>query len=105
MPSGDGDACYFPRISANGRAVTFYSESPDLVAGDTNDVEDVFVRNIRKGRTTRVTVASDGTEANDFSDDPSISGNGRFVAFTSAATNLAPGGEPETQDIFVHDRK
>ena len=106
-PSGGdvSDPCYFPRISANGRAVAFYSESPDLVEGDTNDVQDVFVRDIRKGRTTRVTVASDGTEANDFSDDPSISGNGRFVAFTSAATNLAPGGEPETPDIFVHDRK
>jgi len=107
IPAG-GDAngaSYFPGISANGRAVSFYSEASDLVDGDTNDAEDVFVRDLRKRRTTRVSVASDGTQANAYSEDPTISGNGRFVAFSGAASNLVPGDTPSTEKVFVHDRK
>ncbi len=92
-------------ISATGRFVAFNSPASSLVSGDTNAVVDVFVHDRKMGQTTRVSVASDGTQGNDFSDAPSISANGRYVAFQSAASNLAEGGDSNgTGDIFVHDR-
>lgn len=56
--------------------------------------------------TTRVSVASDGSEANDFSGyyGLSISGDGRYVAFVSGASNLVPGGSPNVWHVYVHDR-
>ncbi|MBI3844780.1 MAG: PD40 domain-containing protein [Planctomycetes bacterium] len=85
-------------ISADGRFVVFASDATNLVAGDTNGVTDVFIRDRAIGTTQRVSVASDGSQANAAStSNPAISGNGRFVAFTTAATNLGNGG------LFVHD--
>jgi hypothetical protein len=57
------------------------------------------------GTTTLVSVASDGTQGNDASVEPSISATGRFVAFTSFATNLVSGDTNDTGDIFIHDRQ
>ena len=57
------------------------------------------------GTTTRVSVASNGTQGNDFSGDPSISATGHFVAFTSFATNLVSGDTNGTGDVFVHDQQ
>lgn len=100
-------------ISADGRLVAFLSPSSDLVPGDTNGLSDVFVRDLDTGAVRRVSVSSGGAEANGPSQPPAISGDGRYVAFVSEATNLVrgdtnrcppffnlPGSCP---DVFVHD--
>jgi hypothetical protein len=92
-----------PSISADGRFVAFVSHA-HLVAGDTNDAADVFVHDRQTGRTTRVSVRSNGNQANRRSDEPSISANGRFVGFHSFASNLITGDTNDTVDVFVHDR-
>jgi Tol biopolymer transport system component len=100
---GNGDSeC--PSISADGRYVAFQSYASNLVPGDTNLVRDIFVHDRLTGQTTRVSVASDGTQGNDHSRFPSISADGRYVAFASLASNLVPGDTNGKQDIFVHDR-
>jgi hypothetical protein len=81
-----------PALSRDGRWVAFVSHASDLVPGDTNGSDDVFVHDELTGTTERVSVASDGTQAN--SDSPgllSMSADGRLVMFASGATNLAPG--------------
>jgi LPXTG-site transpeptidase (sortase) family protein len=93
-----------PSISADGRYIAFESEASNLVIGDTNGFDDIFVRDRTTGTTTRVSVASDGTEANGDSDGPPISGDGRFVAFSSYATNLVANDTNVAKDVFVHDR-
>jgi cold shock CspA family protein len=92
-------------ISATGRYVAFHSFATNLVSDDTNFNSDTFVYDRKTGQTTRVSIASDGTQGNGFSGDPSISGGGRFVAFTSFATNLVNGDTNGTGDIFIHDRQ
>lgn len=74
-------------VSANGRYVAFRSDATNLVPGDTNGEPDVFVRDRVAGTTQRVSVSSAETQGNDFSQDPDISGNGRFVAFDAKASN------------------
>ena len=96
---------YSPSISADGRFVTFHSGASDLVAADTNGYTDVFVHDRQTGQTTRASVASGGTQGNDRSYAPSISGDGRFVAFDSLARNLVPGDTNSQPDVFVHDRQ
>ena len=90
-------------VSADGRYVTFWSSASDLVAGDTNEVEDVFARDRVKGKTTRVSVTSRGEEGNGRSIAADITPDGRYVLFTSTASNLAPGDADDTEDVFVHD--
>jgi Tol biopolymer transport system component len=92
-------------ISATGRFVAFSDDAPNLVEGDRNFRYDVFVRDRVRGQTTRVSVNSAGAEGNDDSFFPSISANGRFVAFASLASNLVPGDRNHRGDIFVRDRK
>jgi hypothetical protein len=92
-----------PAISGDGRYVAFESFASNLVSGDTNSKLDVFVRNLRTGFTKRVSVDSAGIEADDPSLSPSISADGRFVAFQSYATNLVTGDTNQDADIFVHD--
>jgi Tol biopolymer transport system component len=96
-----GNAC----ISADGQCVAFESEADDLVTDDTNGVNDLFVHDLETGLTERVSVASDGTEANSHSSGHSISGDGRYVAFSSEATNLVAGDSNGRADVFVHDRQ
>jgi Tol biopolymer transport system component len=74
------------------------------VAGDGNGRKDIFVHDRQTGETTRVSMASGGAEANEDGDIPSISADGRFVAFESSATNLVAGDTNRAFDIFVHDR-
>ncbi len=93
-----------PAIGPAGRFVAFFSEANNLVAGDTNGQQDIFVHDRDTGITERVSVASDGTEANSGSVEPAISANGRLVAFESFATNLVSGDTNAAWDIFVHDR-
>lgn len=92
-----------PSISADGRYVAFDSLATNLVAGDTNGRYDVFLRDTATNTTTRVSVASDGTEGDNDSLNPSMSADGRYVAFHSAAANLVPGDENIDRDIFVRD--
>lgn len=92
-----------PAPSSSGRVVAFLSAATNLVDGDTNAQPDVFVRNLKKGTTTRVSVSSTGLEADDISGPPAISGNGKLVAFVSLATNLVAGDTNAEPDVFVHD--
>ncbi|HYJ68973.1 MAG TPA: PxKF domain-containing protein [Nocardioidaceae bacterium] len=92
-------------ISADGRYVAFVSLAPNLVPGDTNGRQDVFVRDRSTGETSRVSVSSAGTQAADGNViDVAISSDGRYVAFVSTASNLVPGDAFATYDAFVHDR-
>jgi Tol biopolymer transport system component len=93
-----------PSISTDGRYVAFESFASNLVPGDTNETEDVFVRDRVAGTTERVSLAGDGTQGNDFSGEPAISADGRYVAFESLATTLVPGDTNGSKDVFVHDR-
>lgn len=94
-----------PVISANGRFVAFLSTASNLVPRDRNGEQDVFVHDRETGLTERVSVNSDGVEANEYSHSAAISTDGRFVTFSSAASNLVPGDENGEQDVFVHDRE
>ena len=96
---------YQPSISADGRYVAFYSDANNLISGDTNGTSDIFVHDRQTGTTERVSAASDGTEGNSYSSEPSISADGRYVAFYSDANNLVSGDTNGTSDIFVHDRQ
>jgi Tol biopolymer transport system component len=95
---------YFPSISADGRIVAFMSYATDLVPGDTNSAEDVFVRSRSSGTTERVSISSGGLQGNGGSYAASISADGRFVAFASFASNLVPGDTNGTVDVFLRDR-
>lgn len=88
-------------VSANGRYVAFTSMAPNLVPGDTNNVMDVFVRDRSLQRTTRISVATGGGQANQGSYQPAIAGKGRFIAFASEAMNLVSGDTNDWADIFV----
>ncbi|MFE9019388.1 TolB family protein [Streptomyces sp. NPDC007808] len=96
-------------LSSDGRYAAFVSEDAGVVAGDTNGVTDVFVRDLRRGTVERVNVASDGTQADGGgSYRAEISGDGRYVAFASRAGNLvewAEPPEPYASDMYVHDRR
>ena len=98
-------ASRYPSISADGRYVAFESSSHDIVAGDTNGQFDIFVRDVVAGTNERVSVDSSGNEANDGSFAAAISGDGRFVAWESDATNLVAVDTNPGIDIFVHDRQ
>lgn len=92
-----------PAISADGRYVAFVSTANNLVAGDTNGVDDVFVRDRITRIVRRVSVSTTGVQANNVSGSPDISDDGRFVAFASFASNLVTGDTNNEGDIFVHD--
>lgn len=101
-----GDAgSWDPEISANGRYVAFRSTATNLVDGDTNETQDVFVRDWKKGVTTRESVGTSGEQGDGAAGERVLSANGRFIAFTSRATNLVDGDDNDTYDVFVHDRK
>ena len=107
-------------MSADGRYVVFTSGADNLVSGDTDNSCDVFVHDTRTGKTTRVSVSSDGQQAFGSgvapwdptkldiwpdSGNPSISANGRYVVFASFAPNLVPGDTNLDEDVFLHDMK
>ena len=112
-----------PALSADGRVIAFYSAATNLVRGDTNGVVDLFVHDRDTGTTTRVSVASDGTQGDggagpatscvtgstgpptcSVGTPPSLSGDGRLVVFASDATNLVPRDRNASADVFLHDR-
>ena len=99
----DGNSDY-PAISDDGRYVTFASRATNLVAGDANGRDDVFLHDRDTGQTVRVSLGAGGAEADGSSPVSRISGDGRFVVFQSSATNLVAGDTNGQQDVFVFDR-
>jgi Tol biopolymer transport system component len=102
------DNSYVPSISGDGRYVAFESLATNLLGAgnDNNGFSDVFVHDLQTGATSRVSVDSAGAEGDNNSYSPSISGDGRYVAFVSDATNLLGVGNDTngSRDVFVHDR-
>jgi Tol biopolymer transport system component len=92
-------------LSADARHVAFISKASNLVAGDTNDNWDVFVNDRQNGATTRVSISTDGAQANGWSWSPLISADGHWVAFSSRASNLVAGDTNGRTDVFIHDRE
>ncbi len=88
----------FPVMSDDGRYIAFQSSSSDMVVGDANELQDIFVRDMQTNTTTIVSVAADGTQANDNVYGTSISADGKYVAFTSNAGSLGSDG---AYDVFV----
>jgi len=98
----------YPAVADDGRYVVFVSADSNLVAGDTNGVADIFLRDTCRGAgvqctpgTMRVSVANDGGQANGASGEPVFTG--RYVAFSSLASNLVPGDVNGLQDVFLRD--
>ena len=102
---GGGVALAEADINFDGRFVAFAANAENMVAGDTNGATDVFVRDRQAGTTTRVSVGAGGVQGNGASSEPSISADGRFVAFSSLAFNLVTGDTNGQRDVFVHDRQ
>ncbi len=94
-----------PILSANGRYVAFSSWASNLVTGDGNETADIFVYDRQAKTSTRVSVDQQGGDPDGYSDFPAISADGRFVAFSSLATDLVPGDNNEKLDIFIYDRQ
>lgn len=92
-----------PTVSGDGKVVAFRSNASNLIPGDTNGVGDIFRYEIATGELTRVSVSSEGTQANFPSDRPSTNSNGRFISFYSDATTLIYGDTNGSGDIFLHD--
>jgi LPXTG-site transpeptidase (sortase) family protein len=100
---GTGDS-YNPSISSDGSYVAFESDANNLVAGDTNGWRDIFMHDRTSGTTTRVSVGAGGAQGTGASNYPSISSDGRYVAFDSDASNLVAADTNGARDVFVHNR-
>ena len=103
-PQANADSSQ-PAISTDGRFVAFMSYASDLADQDHNGKADIFVRDMLNDQIELISTASDGAQGDGDSSDPALSADGRFVAFVSASTNLAPGDSNGFTDIFVHDRQ
>lgn len=90
-------------LSADGRYVVIASASKTIVPNDTNNASDIFVHDLMTGANLRVSVSESGIEGNGSSFSPVMSGNGRFIAFSSSASNLVSGDTNGTADIFIYD--
>jgi Tol biopolymer transport system component len=97
-----------PSMSSDGRFVSFSSDASDLVANDNNGFRDVFLRDMCVAApagcspaTARLSVSDSGQQGNGISDQPALSPDGRFVAFTSAASNLVQHDLNGVDDVFL----
>lgn len=106
MPNGAQAAgdCFAPSTSDDGRFVAFVSRAVNVVWDDTNGLDDVFVKDLQTRMITRVSVGAGGVEANGPSSEPHISGNGMWVAYTSAASNLVASDTNAADDVFLSTR-
>ena len=102
---GANNFSFHPAISANGRYVAFHSWATNLVVGDNNEIQDIFVYDRQTGTMERVSVNTQGGDPNGKSENPCLSANGRFVAFSSNASNLVPDDNNGDWDAFVYDRQ
>lgn len=107
---GNGRSGWASAVSGDGRFIAFNSDASNLVPGDVNDAWDIFVKDIVTGELEVVSIASNGTRSNGDSglgtagEPISISADGRYVAFSSWATNLVPDDTNDAIDVFVYDR-
>lgn len=104
-PGNSGSGISVSSISIDGRYIAFASSANNLVPKDKNGISDIFIRDRQANTTKLVSVASDGTQGNGGSSSCSISGDGRYVAFDSNATNLVPNDTNGKSDVFVRDRQ
>ena len=95
---------YRPSIAAEGKLIVFESDATTLVENDSNTVSDIFIKDMTTGQVQRITSAT-GEQANSAAYYPTISANGRYVAFTTAATNLVSGNANALFDILKYDRQ
>ncbi len=105
VTAGANSDSSWPSLSADGRFLAFTSTASNLVSGDSNGANDVFVYDLISNSIERASVTSDGTEANGASSQPSISADGRYVSFRSVASNLVVGDTNNAPDVFVFDRQ
>ena len=103
-PNGPSQIASFS-ASSDGRYVAYSSEADNLVGGDTNAFRDIFVRDLATATNWLISVGPGGGGANGTSYEPSISGDGRYVAYTSSATNLVAGDANKATDVLVCDRE
>jgi len=107
--AGTGVGGSRPALSEDGKRLAFYSFASTLVAGDANGLWDIFVHDATSGVNTRVSLTSSGGERNQGTESasrvvaPTISGDGRYVAFATTATNMVAGDTNGAQDVFVVD--
>ena len=99
---GDNDS-FHPSISADGRYIAYMSHAMNLVREQKNNVANIFLCDRKMHTTTRVTLGSDGAEANDASDSPAISADGNYITFVSSASNLDPRATDSVPNIFLYD--
>lgn len=99
---GNGDSMW-PKISHNGRYVTFTSNASNLVAGDVNGMPDVFVRDVESGTTTIASKTASGMHADGSSEVSDISADGRFVVFHSTATDLVSPSPADSPQVYIKD--
>ncbi len=100
---GDG-RCGKAAVSSDGKHVVFESEASNLVNDDTNGKQDVFVRDLASGLTVRLSASSAGAQANNNSERPGVSADGRYVTFSSDASSLVASDTNGKPDVFVLDR-
>jgi hypothetical protein len=100
----NGMSGFYPgSVSSGGRYVAFSSDADDLIPGDTNIQRNVFVRDLFLGTNVLVSADTNGTTASGFSFEPAISADGRYVAFSSYASNLVASDTNNSQDVFLRD--
>ncbi len=97
------DGSSLPSITDDGRYVVFQSSASNLISGDTNNSEDIFLKDVTTGAIQRVSVATDGTQGNGDSYEPSITSDGHYVAFYSDANNLVANDTNGQRDVFLKD--
>ncbi|RKT19567.1 WD40 repeat protein [Streptomyces sp. 1114.5] len=105
-PKGEalnGDS-YGLGVSSDGRSVLFSSTATGLAPGHADGSEGLYVKDLRNGHVEQVDLADDGSRLDAGVADGTISGDGRYVAFSTAATNVVPGQQKHAADVFVHDR-
>ena len=101
---GNGD-CYAPAVSGDGKSVAFESNATNLITDDKNGVKDIFIWYSVTNKIERVSVGNDGKEANAASYEPSVSGDGNLIAFTSTASNISTTQKGESNNnVFLRDR-
>jgi flagellin-like hook-associated protein FlgL len=101
----DGSSGVLNPISRDGRYITFNSSSTNLVTGDSNTVDDVFLRDTLLGTTIRISTHTDGTEGNGASNSASISPDGKYILYLSSASNLVSGDTNAGEDYFLYNRE
>jgi Tol biopolymer transport system component len=101
----NGPSEFFAYMTADSRFVVFRSSASNLVSNDTNGLADIFVRDRQTGAVERASVSQSGAQGNRESIFPTISADGRYVVFHSAATNLVPGDSNGKLDVFIRDRQ